>query len=214
MNVTLDEIRNLSEQLADLPDDRPAWLKAMPYAMESKSHYYRLLWEFCRRWSPKLTIEIGIDKAGSTMSLADASPRSSVISIDIDQGSCENAKQLAAQHGLDNLIVVHNDSIQAFKLLRLGLPKVDLLFVDGAHDFVHSYDEYQNYRKIMAHDGIIFFDDIHEGKQMEASWDLVLDPKVELPKAHATGFGVCKVNQFQNCPTLEEVLPHVRGRFS
>lgn len=213
MNVTLDEIRSLSERLAGLPDGRPAWLKAMPYAMETPSHYYRLLFEFSRQWKPGLVVEIGIDKAGSTMSLAASNPEGKVISIDIDEGACLNAKRIASEHGLSNLTVVHSDSIQALQSLRSG-PRIDMLFIDGAHDFVHSYSEYQNYRKIMSHDGIIFFDDIHEGKQMEASWDLVLDPKVELPKAHATGFGVCKVNQFQNCPTLEEVIPHVRGRFS
>ncbi len=216
MNVTLDEIRSLSERLAGLPDDRPAWLRAMPYAMETPSHYYRLLFEFVRQWKPNLVVEIGIDKAGSTMSLAAANPESKVISIDIDEGSCLNARRIAAEHGLSNLTVVHSDSIQALEALRSGprLLRIDMLFLDGAHDFVHVYNEYQQFRKHMTHDGIIFFDDIHEGKEMEASWDLVLDPKVELPKAHATGFGVCKVNQFQNCPTLAEVLPHVRGRFS
>lgn len=194
MNVSLQELRSLSDQLHTIPDDRPAWLKEMPYAMESPSHYYRLLWEIVKWHKPAYTLEIGIDKGGSTLSLAAANPAGTVISVDIDKPSCLNAKKIALAHGLLNLQVVENDSLKHVKFLQGITKKADLLFLDGYHDFKHAFSEYREYRPLMKQGAIILFDDIHESPDMERVWGSVVDPKIELPQAHWTGFGACKVD--------------------
>lgn len=202
MNISLEELRNLSDKLYAIPDDRPDWLKAMPYALESVFHYYRLLWELVKQKKPEYTLEIGIDKAGSTMTLAAAHPTGIVISVDIDQAACENARKIALAHGLLNLRVVQNDSIKHVEFLSGIGRKADLLFLDGYHDFSHAYAEYLAYRPLMKPGGIILFDDIHESKQMDSFWQAVRDPKVECPKSHWTGFGACKVDHSVICPTV------------
>lgn len=213
MNVNLSEIRSLSDGLGKLSDGRPEWIRNMPYSMETPTHYHRFLWEFCGRFQPRFVVEIGIDKAGSTMAMAKACAPSPVFSIDINEQACVNARKIAQDHDLANLTAIHNDSIRSVETIRqVGLP-IDMLFIDGAHDFIHSYDEYQQYRKLVVHGGIIFFDDIHDGAQMEASWSCVRDPKTELPMAHATGFGVCKVDRSVECPALKEILPQMAGKF-
>lgn len=203
MNVSLQELRALSDSLHTTPDDRPQWLKGMPYSSETKSHYHILLWEICRRYKPEYTIEIGIDKAGSTLALAAGNPAGAVISVDIDKPSCENAKKVALSHSLVNLTVAENDSLKHCRELLQGIDrKADLLFIDGAHDFKHAFAEYVEYRPLMKQGAIILFDDIHESKDMEAVWDKIVDPKVELPKAHWTGFGACKVDFSISAPTF------------
>jgi predicted O-methyltransferase YrrM len=212
MNVTLEELRKLSDGLGAIPDGRPDWLRAMPYSRETPTHYHRLLWELVRRYRPTYTIEIGIDKGGSTLALADGHHAGEVASIDISGDACWNASMIARQQGLGNLTVIHRDSLsfQALSILgeRPGL--ADLVFIDGAHDFKHVYAEYVEYRKLTCQGGVILFDDIYEGPEMEAAWRLVLDPKIELPAAHKTGFGACKVDRAIKVPTLEEVLPGLR----
>lgn len=194
MNVTLEELRSLSDSLHTIPDDRPQWLKEMPYAMESPSHYYRLLYEIVKRHKPAYTLEIGVDKGGSTLTLAAAHPSGRVISVDIDEPSCANANRIAISRSLFNIQAMVNDSLKHVKFLQ-GIPmKADLLFLDGYHDFKHAFAEYQQYRPLMKQGAIILFDDIHESKDMEAVWDHVVDPKIELPKSHWTGFGACKVD--------------------
>lgn len=205
MNITLEELRRLSDNLHTIPDDRPDWLKAMPYAMEHVSHYYRLIWELVKSFKPSYTIEIGIDKGGSTLTLAAANPQGSVVSVDIDKAACENAKRIASQRGLSNLQVVNDDSMRNLKLLELIGKKADLLFIDGYHDFTHAYGEYEQYRRFVAQDGIILFDDIHESKEMDVAWSYVVDPKIELPKAHHSGFGACRVNHLIPCQTLDSI---------
>lgn len=194
MNVSLQELRGLSDNLHTIPDTRPQWLKDMPYAMESASHYYRLLYEIVKWHKPGYTLEIGVDKGGSTMTLAAAHPAGTVISVDIDKASCENARKIAVARGLLNLQVVENDSLKHVKFLQGIGRKADLLFLDGYHDFKHAFSEYEQYRPLMNQGAIILFDDIHESKDMESVWDHVVDPKIELPKAHWTGFGACKVD--------------------
>lgn len=213
MNITLQELRALSDNLHLEPDDRPAWLKAMPYSMENPSHYHRLLFEIARRYRPEYVIEIGIDKAGSTMALAAGNPEGTLLSIDIDRGACENAKRLALQHGLKNLQIVNDESSRNLKLIEVIGKKANLLFVDGAHDFVHAYSDYQQYRNFVCEGGIILLDDIHEGREMEAAWGHVVDPKIELPKAHHSGYGACKVDHAIPCKTLETLLGEGKGKF-
>lgn len=205
MNVSLDELRSLSDSLHTIPDDRPQWLKDMPYAMESPSHYYVLLWELVKRHKPVYTLEIGIDKGGSTLTLA-AAHRHLVISVDIDHAACVNAQKIAVAHGLDHLTVVQNDSLAHIELLKtaekeIGV-KAELLFLDGRHDFLHCRAEYEGYRPFMKQGGIILFDDIHESREMDQAWESIVDPKIELPKAHWTGFGACKVDHSIPCPSL------------
>jgi len=213
MNITLEELRSLSDSLASIPDDRPQWLKDMPYAMETPTHYYRYLWELVRRTKPSYVIEIGIDKGGSTLTLGAAIGGGTVLSVDIDLASCSNARQIAIQHGLTNLQIVQDDSIHNIKLLELIGKKADLVFIDGAHDFVHAYGDYEQYRRFVSQDGIILFDDIHEGREMETAWSYVVDKKIELPKAHHSGFGACKVDHLIPCPTLDSVLAEARRKF-
>lgn len=212
MNISLAELRSLSDNLATIPDDRPDWIKQMPYAMESSTHYYRLLWELVKQKRPACTIEVGVDKGGSTLTLAQANPAGKVVSIDIDRAACENARKIAEAHHLTNLTVVCDDSMRYIQSWDRE-KKIDLLFLDGAHDFEHCYGEYAAYRPFIAEGGIILFDDIHEGKQMDAAWSYIVDPKVELPKAHHSGFGACKVDRSIACPPLESILEQAKVRF-
>jgi tRNA G46 methylase TrmB len=214
MNLSLEELRRLSDTLDTIPDDRPQWLKDLPYGMESISHYYRLLFELVKRYKPEYVLEIGIDKGGSTLTLAAANPGGSVVSVDIDKPSCDNARKIAADHGLTNLLVIQDDSLK--HVTRLGEigRKADLLFIDGWHDFNHSYQEYEQYRKFMKDGGIILFDDIHESRQMDVMWQYIIDPKVELPKSHWTGFGACKVNHSIVCPPWSAIVVEATRKFS
>jgi predicted O-methyltransferase YrrM len=205
MNLSPEELRNFSDVLVSLPDDRPQWLKDMPYARESPEHYYVLLWQIVKRYKPEFIVEIGIDKGGSTLTLAAANPAGRVMSVDIDKAACVNAYNIAVAHRLTNLEVVHDDSLNNIKAVRQSGKQIDLLFVDGAHDFLHCRAEYEGYRPLMKQGGIILFDDIHESREMEQAWESVVDPKCELPKAHWTGFGACKVEHSIPCPSLTSI---------
>lgn len=214
MNVSLEDLRALSDSLASLPDDRPAWVRAMPYVTETPSHYSKLLFEIVRRYKPEVVIEIGIDKAGSTMSLAAGNPGSQITSIDIDRASCENAGRIAAQQGLKNLTVLHDSSTRRAPMLVKSGMKADLLFIDGAHDFFHCYRDYEVFRPLMNQGGIILFDDIHQGREMEVAWSYVVDPKIELPRSHHSGFGACKVNHAVVCPSFDDIQEEAKRKYS
>jgi hypothetical protein len=73
------------------------------------------------------------------------------------------------------------------------MPTIDLLFIDGLHEFDQAHQEYVLYRNHVRQGGLIFFDDLHINSGMDKLWELVPEPKLELPQLHYTGFGVAVI---------------------
>jgi len=78
--------------------------------------------------------------------------------------------------------------------IRKGQPamplSIDILFIDGEHTTAQCSAEYHAYSPLMAHNGLILFDDIFMGG-MEGLWEQIAEPKVVVPDMHGElGFGV------------------------
>lgn len=193
MKCTLDDLRKLSAELGSIPDDRPDWLRALPSAsdehMTQFARYYRFFHEFVKRFRPLSVLEIGTYKGTSAAHLAFAAPKeTTVVTLDVDPSSCTAVQAF----GLKNIIPVTGDSAASAEALEFFGP-YDVLFIDAQHDFEHCRGEYLRYRQMVNPGGVIFFDDIHYGSEMEQAWVSVEEPKVELPELHYTGFGACAV---------------------
>lgn len=212
MNVSLDDLKRLAQELPRLPDTRPTWLKAMPYVTQEGSDYYRFIFELVKCHRPARILEIGIDKAGSTMSLAAANPSGQVVSMDISREACENAGRTAQAHGLQNLTIRCQNSLELG--FESSWPKIDLLFLDSWHSFDQVYREYVMYRKVVNPGGIILFDDIRYSKEMAVAWDYIMDPKVDLSELHHSGFGACKVDSARRPPSWESVTEEAKKKYS
>lgn len=213
MNVSLQELRSLSDNLHTIPDDRPQWLKEMPYVTQPGSSYYQFIYELVKRHRPARVLEIGIDKAGSTMCLSYGNPSGKVWSMDISKESCENARRLSREHNITNLSIIQGDSLKAPE--RSGWEdKVDLLFLDSWHSFDQVYREYVLYRSTVKEGGIILFDDIRYSKEMAVAWDLIPDPKIDLSELHHSGFGACKVDPSITPVSWESIREEAKRRYS
>lgn len=191
--MTLESLKALAGVLPRIFDDRPMWLKEMPYVTQPGSSYYQFLWELVKRHQPGRILEIGIDKAGSSFCLAVGNPLGRVFSMDVNVGVCENARTLARHHGVSNLTILHHDSLKAESAL-FECP-LDVLFLDSWHSFDQVYREYEKYRPYVKEGGIILFDDIKYSKEMEVAWAYIMDPKVDLSELHHSGFGACVVDK-------------------
>jgi cephalosporin hydroxylase len=210
MNISLGDLKRLADELPGLPDGRPQWIKDLPYTTQDGSSYYKFLWELCRRHKPERTLEIGIDKAGSTLSMAAANPEGTVVSMDINPGACENAQAIAQRHEVKNLGVLHQDSLKVIAFER----PFDLMFLDSWHSFEQVYREYVLYRPFMKQGAIILFDDIRYSKEMSVAWDLIPDPKIELPSLHHSGFGACRVDKDVNPVGYDSIATEAKRRYS
>lgn len=210
MNVSLNDLRSLAVELPRLFDDRPMWLKEMPYASQPGSEYYRFLWELGKRWKPERVLEIGIDKGASTLTLAASNPQGTVVSMDINPGACENARAIARHHEIQNLGILHQDSLKVVAFER----PFDLGFLDSWHSFDQVYREYVLYRPFMKEGAIILFDDIKYSKEMAVAWDLIPDPKIDLSELHHSGFGACKVDRSITPVSWESIREEAKRRYS
>ncbi len=208
--MNLSDLKQLASELPRLFDDRPLWLKEMPYASQPGSDYYRWLWELGKRFHPERVLEIGIDKGASTLTLAASNPTGTVVSMDINPGACENARTIARHHEIKNLGILHQDSLKVVAFER----PFDLLFLDSWHSFDQVYREYESYRPLVRPGGIILFDDIRYSKEMEVAWDYIADPKMDLSELHHSGFGACQVDPALTPRTWETIKAEAKERYS
>lgn len=197
LSVPLDQIRALADGILGIPDDRPRWMIDLSSANDEGqtqfARYYRFFYEFVKSCKPENVLEIGTYHGTSAAHLAYADPSCKVVTMDIEPSSIAMIEKIAMDHNLNNVTTITGDSFRIFSNAERFGP-YDVLFIDAVHDFVHCYGEYLLYRPLVREGGIIFFDDIHLGSEMDAAWDLIADPKIELPTLHYTGFGACKVD--------------------
>ncbi len=210
MNLSLNDLKSLVSELPRIFDDRPLWLKEMPYASQPGSDYYRWIWELGKRFAPERVLEIGIDKGASTLTFAASNPFGTVVSMDINDGACENARTIARHHEIKNLGILNQDSL---KLVEFERP-FDLLFLDSWHSFDQVYQEYVLYRPFVKEGGIILFDDIRYSKEMGVAWDLIPDPKIDLSELHHSGYGACRVEHAITPVSWENIREEAKRRYS
>lgn len=186
---TLAAAVTLARELPRLADERPGQLRALPYATDADSAYYRFLYEWCRRSRPAVTLEIGTYLGGSAAHMAVGNPDGHVWTLDINPDAVRHADALE----LPNLTALLGDSGPSVDRVRDLLPgPVDLLYIDGWHSFDQTFAEYQLYRPLVRPGGLMLFDDIDlqtATDEMQRFWTAVSEPKAKLDGLHHTGFG-------------------------
>jgi predicted O-methyltransferase YrrM len=207
--MTLQELEVLANIPGNRMDDRPPWLLSMPSANQPDSYYYRFLRELTRTMKPRLSVEIGTYVGTGAAHLADGYPEGAVVTIDCNEG----ARGMADALNIVNLCAVHGDSAQSVKMFRATHP-IDILFIDGAHTFNNCYGEYVMYRPFVRDGGVILFDDIEYGRQMEVAWKYIPDPKIALKRLHYTGFGAAIKTPGVVVSTWNEVATAAAAEFS
>jgi predicted O-methyltransferase YrrM len=165
----------------------PTWCYGRPHAGEP---YYTFLHALVAETKPKLVVELGVDSGTASCFLATAHPQTRVISVDTDQGSIDNLRQLAEAYRLSNLTIVHGGSTDpaTAALIRDAGP-IGVLFIDTLHTFEQASAEYALYKRMMAIHGVALHDDLGWGEPMARYWRSIPAPKVDLPMLHHSGFG-------------------------
>lgn len=195
----LEDLRQIERSLAKEKDLRPEWLRTLDD--DPTSVYYRFFFECTAKVKPLVSFEIGTCEGKSAAHLASGHSGGTVITIDIRPESKISVDRLL----LPNVVSILGDSLEIPHILK-WMPALDLLFIDGQHDLRQAYREYLLYRPYVREGGIVYFDDIHIDNGMERLWEVIQDPKVELPSLHYTGFGVA-IKDSRIAPiTLEEAM--------
>ena len=152
--------------------------------------YLRFLYCFAKEFKPELIVECGVYMGTATEHMALANPDGLVIGIDKDfHNAAYNVVRRQA-----NVRYVHGNTLEVYEHVMMfadGLP-LELLFLDSEHDGITPLKELETYEPLMGKQCLVACDDIHYNTEMEAWWDDVRNPKMELNYLHPpyTGFGV------------------------
>jgi predicted O-methyltransferase YrrM len=204
-NRQLEDLRRTEQSLAKEKDLRPEWLRALDD--DPTSVYYRFFFECATTMKPLVSLEIGTCEGKSAAHLATGYSGGTVITIDIRPESKTSADRLL----LPNVVSIVGDSLEIPHLLK-WMPVLDLLFIDGQHDLRQAYREYLLYRPYVREGGLVYFDDIRINSGMERLWEVIQDPKTELPSLHYTGFGVAMKDSRIAPISLEEAMGEAQRR--
>lgn len=182
----------------------PPWVKQLVGSYHEGRPYYMLMYAMAQDLAPARIIEIGTDKAAGTMVLAH-NPVNEVITVDIDPACQGHVDSLPST----NVTFILGDSLKVADRIAAEFAPFDLLLIDAEHNCESMYQEYHRYRSMVRPGGIILFDDISLSASMSNAWDLVLDPKVSLPKMHSSGFGAAIKDDSVVVPSWEELKARV-----
>jgi predicted O-methyltransferase YrrM len=181
-------------------DGRPAWAveaQKRYCGSDSPYDYYRVLHQVARKYRPALTLEIGTDRGISAAAIATGNPAGQVITLDVNPQSVKDVQAMP----LPNVQAFTCDSLAFDYKAMKGETPIDLLYIDGDHTFWRAYTEYYTNRKFMRTGGIVIVDDLLY-PELKRMWDAIPDEKVELHRAHNTGFGAARVNLSVKAPRL------------
>lgn len=156
------------------------------------SPYYRFLRIAARNMQPGLSVELGVCGGGGSFHLATGWPNGVTIGVDVADDHRENIDFIRKE--CPNFRFWVKDSVEASTEIYLEYGFINILFIDTVHTLEQSLAEYNAYRRYMAKDFIICFDDLFR-KEMAGLWEQLPGPKLRLDQLHdgsecGGGFGV------------------------
>lgn len=155
------------------------------FQQDTTSVYYRFLYRLVERINPKLVVELGVCKGGSTAHMAAARFETRVIAVD--------TAPFDVSHILDrykNIDLIINESCSIGVLGQVHDKSVDICFIDTLHQQDLVTEETRLWLPKMKIGGIILFDDISLNEGMIKFWNkLNISNRISLPHLHWSGFG-------------------------
>lgn len=163
--------------LNKLKDPRNESFKQLPFLDQGwfncygKPDFYERL---IKERNLKSVIEVGSWLGQSTRFFADRVDF--VIAIDTWQGSLEHQNKQEGSDQVQDLKLLFDQFLsniagyknifpirmKSFLASHLKLPKVDLIYIDGAHDYISVFQDIKFYQKFLSDDGCMCGDDAQE----------------------------------------------------
>lgn len=143
--------------------------------------YGELLFRIVEYYQCKTILELGTGLGLSAMYLSAASKKGSLLSIEGDTQIAALARKNLAAVGCRNAEVIVGDIKDKAPEALQRLHKVDLVFMDGNHQYEPTIDYYNTVLPYLHDHSIVILDDIHWSEEMTRAWDeLRKRPEVKL----------------------------------
>jgi predicted O-methyltransferase YrrM len=142
--------------------------------------YYRFLYEYARRFRPRIMVELGTDCGYGAWHLARGNPDGTVIAVDLtfERLNIPPGKPLP-------IILVEGDSLESCQRVveAAAHAPIDMILFDTADDHEHVGRELAAYRELCMPGTLMMFDDIGHRK-MTPLWDKIPEPKLRMDRLH------------------------------
>ena len=202
-----DKQDNFKEYVLNLPDDKvEEILGAIPsgWNYPPKSHREFVEW-LINRIKPEVTVELGVDYGYSSflMALCQDNPVYGIDCFDVsvhgprEDDDYQFVMSVKEKLGLDNLEIIKGYFDDVAKTWN---KKIDLLHIDGLHDYENCKNDCDIWAPLVKEDGVILFHDTVSNPDGAG----LFFSQLEVPKVNFTnsfGLGVAS----NNADLIEEI---------
>jgi len=130
----------------------------------------RLLYNICRKSQPATILELGTSLGISTLSMAAAAPKASIVTIEgcseIGKRAIENFRKL----GTTGISLVAGDINRVLPQVLAKMSSLDLLFIDANHRYQPTMDYFRQCSGWFTPQSMVVIDDIYWSPEMTRAW--------------------------------------------
>jgi predicted O-methyltransferase YrrM len=146
------------------------------YSVVSKK-YGELLFRLVNYFKPQSVLELGTSLGLSSLYMAHAIPKATIISIEGCPNTYNFAKQLITSYEAKNIELINVSFDDAFESV-LQNKKFDLVYIDGNHTYEATIKYFHLLLESVSENSLLIFDDIYWTADMTKAWEEI--------KAHPT----------------------------
>jgi len=149
------------------------------YSVAQKK-YSELLFRLTNYFKPETVLELGTSLGLSALYMAQASPKTAIISVEGCPNTHGFAQKLITSSGIKNIEAVNQSFDDAFAT-TLQHKKFDLVYIDGNHKYEATLKYFNELLKSTNENSVLIFDDIYWTPDMTKAWEEIkANPAVTL----------------------------------
>ena len=135
----------------------------------------RLMYNLIKRYKPNNILEIGTSLGISSAYLASASSEATILTLEGNPSSADQAVKLFQKLGLGNIELIEGEFGETIDKALSKLERVDCAFIDGNHRKQATVDYFHMIRQNTNTDSFIIIDDIYWSEGMQEAWKEIID---------------------------------------
>lgn len=147
----------------------------------SKQKFSELYFKLVNFTNSQFIVELGTSIGLNTLYLSKANSASTIYTLEGCPELAKFSKTLFEKHNAKNIYLINDTFEKAFPKLLQEIPKIDLLFVDGNHNYKSTLEYFKLGLEKKHHHSVFVFDDINWNDEMKKAWNEIKDhPEVTL----------------------------------
>lgn len=147
----------------------------------SKKKFSELYFKLVNFTNAQFIVELGTSIGLNTLYLAKANSKSTIYTLEGCPELAKFSKDLFEKHNAKNIYLINDTFEKAFPKLLNEIPKLDLLYVDGNHNYQSTLNYFKLGLEKKHNHSVFVFDDINWNDEMKKAWEEIkAHPEVTL----------------------------------